>query len=558
MLGKNRGEPTVNTFESVSSQSHHDPTSGKSGFGVHQDSEKDTSDGQTSMLSGQFLLPEQESLFRQSTWQSKIRNLRIVGLTAAAFIVFGTLVDVLVVGNNSRLITIIVVSRALVTMIILVAILMADRWSNPDRGLDYVVVPPLMAISAMTCGMVWVIRGELLLHALTALVLVLVYYLFLPLSLRWSLAVSLAFSVFFLVSVCLCLEIRPDEFVQVVLYMTLVNVLGALVSREHNISMRREFTVAEVQRKVTDDLRNEMTARSTAEQARSESENRFRTLVEMSPNAIVVHRQGQIMYLNPTGQRLMGATNPEELLQQSFIDFVLPPFRQSILERLAQLSQSNESLPATELVVRTLDGLEVPCEVVSAPILYDGLPAVQSIIRDITERKKMQEELTRLATTDPLTGLCNRRLFFERLELEWGRARRHSRPLSILMFDLDHFKNINDIHGHAVGDSVLTCLSGEAQDVLRSEDILGRLGGEEFAVILPETDRSIAETIAERLRKRLAAVTIDAPEGLVRCTVSIGVIQCRLAHESLDVALKRADDALYLAKRSGRNMVCAG
>jgi len=538
----------VNTFESVSSQEPH----------PNQNPGENASAFQTSRVSGQFLIPEQEQSFRQSTWRSQVRNLRIVGLTASAFIVLGTLVDVLVVGNSPSLITIVVISRAVVTAIILTSILMADRWSSPENGLDRVIVPPALAISAMTCGMVWVIRGELLLHALTVLVLILVYYLFLPLSLRWAMAVSLIFSGFFLLSVCLFLVIRTDEFVQVILYVTLVNVLGALVSRERNVSVRREFAAAENQRRVADNLRTEISARTMAERARRESESRFRTLVEMSPNAILVHRNGKILYLNPTGQTLMGATHSEELIDQDFIDFVLPPYRRPILERLAQLSQNHETLPPTELVVRTLCGREVPCEVVSGSILFDGRPAVQSIIRDITERKKMQEELTRLATTDPLTGLCNRRLFFERLELEWGRARRHSRPLSVLMFDLDHFKNINDVHGHAVGDSVLTCLTAEAQDVLRSEDVLGRLGGEEFAVILPETDRSTGETIAERLRRRLAAVNVDAPEGQVRCTVSVGVVQCRLAHESLDVALKRADDALYHAKRSGRNMVCAG
>ena len=513
---------------------------------------------ETSKISGQFLLPRLERSFRRSIRETQLRSLRIVGAAAAAAIIFGTLVDILVVGNDPPTIAIIVLVRAIVAGMILLVIVMADRWSDVERGFDRILVPAVLTLSLMTCGMVRLIRGELLLHSLTALVLILIYYLFLPLSLRWAMAVSLLFSTCFLVSVCRFLAIRSDEFVQVILYLTLVNVLGALVSRERNLSLRREFSVTESQRRIARDLRNEIEARSRAERARMESENRFRTLVEMSPNAILVHRGGTIVYLNPTGQRLMGATDPEQLTGRSFIDFIIAPYRKSILERLSQINQTHEPLPPTELVVRTLAGREVPCEVVSAPILYDGIPAVQSIIRDITERKRMQEELTRLATTDPLTGLNNRRRFFEILEREWARSRRHSRPMSILMFDLDHFKNINDIHGHAVGDSVLVCLTAAAKDVLRSEDILGRLGGEEFAVVLPEADRSTAEAIAERLRQRLGGISVDAPEGTVRCTISVGVIQCRLAHESLDVALKRADDALYRAKRSGRNMVCTG
>jgi len=315
---------------------------------------------ETSKISGQFLLPRLERSFRRSIRETQLRSLRIVGAAAAAAIIFGTLVDILVVGNDPPTIAIIVLVRAIVAGMILLVIVMADRWSDVERGFDRILVPAVLTLSLMTCGMVRLIRGELLLHALTALVLILIYYLFLPLSLRWAMAVSLLFSTCFLVSVCRFLAIRSDEFVQVILYLTLVNVLGALVSRERNLALRREFTVTESQRKIAKDLRNEIEARSRAERARMESENRFRTLVEMSPNAILVHRGGTIVYLNPTGQRLMGATDPEQLTGRSFIDFIIAPYRKSILERLSQINQTHEPLPPAELVVRTLAGREVP------------------------------------------------------------------------------------------------------------------------------------------------------------------------------------------------------
>ncbi len=512
----------------------------------------------TSDFSGEFLDRDLERSFLCSTLSTRIRHLRFVGVTAAVFIVLGIVVDALVVGNDPMLIGSIIAARALVAASIFAAIMAAGSAGRPEGGLDRLIVIPILMISAMTCGIVWAIKGELLLHALTALVLVLVYYLFLPLRLIWAMGISLTFTVGFIASTSVFLDIRPDEFIQVILYLTLANILGALISRERNVTLRREFVVVESERRIADDLRHEVAARTAAERAQAESETRFRSLVELSPDAILVHRSGIILYLNPVGSRLMGAKSPEQLIGQSFFDFILPRYRQPIAERLAMLEHGGDTLPPIELTVRTVDGRERPCEVVSGPILYEGEPAVQSVVRDIAERKQMREELTRLATTDPLTGICNRRRFFERLELEWSRARRHSRPMSILMFDLDHFKKVNDTHGHAVGDSVLKDLCAEADDLLRSEDVLARLGGEEFAVILPEIDRRTAETVAERLRQRLAAVEVTAPEGVVRCTVSIGVIQCRLAHESLDVALKRVDDALYRAKRSGRNLVCSG
>ena len=512
----------------------------------------------TKDFSGELLDRDLERSFLCSTLPSRIRHLRFVGVTAAVFILLGIVIDALVVGNDPKLIGGIIVVRAAVAASIIAALMAAGSAGGPKSSLDRLIVIPILMVSIMTCGIVWAIKGELLLHALTALVLIVIYYLFLPLRLIWAMGVSLIFTVGFIASASIFLDISPDEFFQVILYLTLANILGALVSRERNVTLRREFVIVESERRITDDLRHEVAARTAAEKAQAESETRFRSLVELSPDAILVHRGGTVLYLNPVGSRLMGAENPKQLIGHSFFEFILPRYRQPIIERLARLEYGAEALPPIELTVRTVDGRERPCEVVSGPILYEGEPAVQSVVRDIAERKQMQEELTRLATTDPLTGICNRRRFFERLELEWSRARRHSRPMSILMFDLDHFKRVNDTHGHAVGDSVLKDLCKEADDLLRSEDVLARLGGEEFAVILPEIDRTTAEAVAERLRKRLASVEIAAPEGVVRCTVSIGVIQCRLAHESLDVALKRVDDALYRAKKSGRNLVCSG
>ena len=162
--------------------------------------------------------------------------------------------------------------------------------------------------------------------------------------------------------------------------------------------------------------------------------------------------------------------------------------------------------------------------------------------------------LQTLATIDGLTGLFNRRHFLAVAEAEWNRFLRYHRPVSMLMIDVDHFKSINDRHGHDVGDRVLARVAAICQEHVRASDILGRLGGEEFGLLLPETPETDAAILAERLRLSIGAMCLDAPDGKVTATVSIGISQAREGADTA-VLLKQADVALYEAKRSGRNRV---
>ena len=166
-------------------------------------------------------------------------------------------------------------------------------------------------------------------------------------------------------------------------------------------------------------------------------------------------------------------------------------------------------------------------------------------------------EVRRLATTDFLTGLYNRRHFFEMAEREFQRARRYGQSLCAMMLDLDHFKLVNDTYGHAVGDQVLKEIAECCRNELRGVDVLGRYGGEEFAIMLPEIDLSTAFQVAERLRKSIARKTVDAKRSLLVITVSIGVSAVEDEDLSVEDVIGRADKALYSAKRGGRNRVCS-
>lgn len=165
------------------------------------------------------------------------------------------------------------------------------------------------------------------------------------------------------------------------------------------------------------------------------------------------------------------------------------------------------------------------------------------------------EIVFRMAITDGLTNLCNRKQLDTLLTEEIPRAQRHGRDLSLLMFDIDHFKSVNDTYGHLTGDSVLRNLSSILQKRLRPNDKLGRYGGEEFCAILPETSLSSAAIIADELRTMVGAHPFNAEGKDIRVTVSIGV-GCLRPDMTMEQLYKAADDKLYQAKRTGRNKVC--
>ncbi|MRR08727.1 PAS domain S-box protein [bacterium] len=208
-----------------------------------------------------------------------------------------------------------------------------------------------------------------------------------------------------------------------------------------------------------------------------------------------------------------------------------------------------------DVFVRKDDQL-FPVHIMVTPMVEDGQRVgVEVVFRDIAKRKAMEAELLRLATTDPLTNVANRRRFMEQLEMELARVRRFGKPATFLMLDIDHFKDVNDGYGHAVGDAVLKHFSALAQERLRRIDLFGRLGGEEFGVLLPGTEMAGAHEFAERLRHQVAETPCMTDKGPVKYTVSIGIADFDPKDPDPDQILARADVALYRAKEGGRNRV---
>lgn len=177
----------------------------------------------------------------------------------------------------------------------------------------------------------------------------------------------------------------------------------------------------------------------------------------------------------------------------------------------------------------------------------------RKLLIEIAERKRAEASLAKAAGTDPLTGLANRRAALEHLKYLMARHRREGESFAILLCDLDRFKRINDVFGHDAGDAALVGVAGALTDALRDQDMSARWGGEEFLVVLPDTDIEGGLLVAEKIRARLAGEVFSAAGKMIRLTVSVGVSVYR--GEGVDLAIKAADEALYAAKSAGRNRV---
>lgn len=247
----------------------------------------------------------------------------------------------------------------------------------------------------------------------------------------------------------------------------------------------------------------------------------------------------------------------EELMGLSFQDITHPDDLEEDLQYVKQMLTGKQESYQMEKRYFHKDG-SVIYILLSVSLVRDNNQRPQffiSQIQNITERKLLEDELVRQATIDSLTGVNNRRRFCDLASREIFRGGRYSEPLVLIMFDIDHFKNVNDTFGHSVGDAALQRMAEVCCKSLRGVDIFGRIGGEEFCGLLVKTDAHIGYQVADRVRKAVENIILATDKGLVRFTVSIGGIAFTGNELSLDDRLKQADEALYKAKSSGRNRV---
>lgn len=293
------------------------------------------------------------------------------------------------------------------------------------------------------------------------------------------------------------------------------------------------------------------------EQNLLKNEQRLRAVLEILPYPIYIARRSdsQLLFVNRKTCLLLQQT-ASQLLRSHSVDFFVDSQER---DNLRLLLDTISDIRDIEINMKTGQGHTFTAEIAAIAMDYDNTPAILVALNDISQRKQLENELFHQASTDMLTGINNRRYFMTLADQELRRTHRFSRPLAAMMIDIDHFKPINDQHGHAMGDSVLQGVVKRILESLRQSDQCGRLGGEEFAVLLPETTLAAATLVAERMRQHLAERPLIATGGgvaaTIPCTISIGVTQLKAEDGSVDQFLNRADKALYLAKSNGRNRV---
>ena len=322
------------------------------------------------------------------------------------------------------------------------------------------------------------------------------------------------------------------------------------------VSVRTDITAVKEAQHVLERSRDEL---EQLVQIRSgelaEREEVLRSITNAAQDAVMmIDSAGRVTYWNPAAEHMFGFAEAE-VVGKDLHDLIVP---ERYLERahagFSRFAASGEG-PAvgrtTTLRAKHRSGDEFPVDVSLSAIKLRGQWNAVGIVRNATERVQTEERLKQLATTDALTGICNRRHFDEVLASEINRAARFSSPLSLILFDIDHFKRVNDTFGHQAGDRVLTQLAVTVGNSIRTVDLFARWGGEEFVVMLPGSDLDAGRLLAEKLRMALEKQPFS-DVGQVTC--SFGVAEYAPG-DNADALIKKVDRCLYHAKASGRNRV---
>jgi len=270
-----------------------------------------------------------------------------------------------------------------------------------------------------------------------------------------------------------------------------------------------------------------------------------------------VDREGCCTFINPAALAILGFSKEEVLGKNQHVVFHQhrkdgSPYPEEQCP-ISQTLRDGIRRGVEDAFIRK-NGEIFPVQLTVTPMHENGqIIGVEAVFQDIAQRKEMEEELIRLATTDPLTGVDNRRHFIEQMEEELAHFIRFKFPAAFLMVDIDHFKSVNDTYGHATGDFVLRHFTELAKQRLRRVDQFGRLGGEEFGILLPGTDAAGAMLFAERFRNYVADTPAQGESGEITITISIGIAMFEEGDAAADSIMARADLALYRAKADGRN-----
>jgi diguanylate cyclase (GGDEF)-like protein/PAS domain S-box-containing protein len=327
------------------------------------------------------------------------------------------------------------------------------------------------------------------------------------------------------------------------------DVLAFLVN--NTITELGTFVAANERRAEEDRLRLERIVLQRTSELQ-QSEDNFRTLLATAPVPILLIGWGdeRIRFCNERAADLFETTVSE--MSGAIMPRLYPD--DDMHRRFRETLERDQRIDAAGVEIRT-PRRSCFYSLLNARLLTSGGEQLAMLtLTDVTEQKRIEDQLRALATTDALTGTLTRRHFFDLAELEWARSTRHRHPLCVALLDVDHFKTVNDRFGHGTGDEALRLVAETVRSGLRRHDLLGRYGGDELALLFPETPLEGAKQVSDRIRRAIAEIPLIRGDQPVRLTISAGIVE-RRPDESLEAACQRADAALYEAKDAGRDCV---
>jgi diguanylate cyclase (GGDEF)-like protein/PAS domain S-box-containing protein len=297
----------------------------------------------------------------------------------------------------------------------------------------------------------------------------------------------------------------------------------------------------------------DLTERKRSEASLRAAEERYRKLIEISPDAIFLTRGRRCIFANTAAMRLLGAESIEQVLQPPFISFIHPDSRHKVAERARMLDEGEHYVPRIEEKFIRLDGAVIDVDVQAASFVDGDQPTRLVVARDITQDKQYQHQLEQHANFDPLTRLANRNLFHDRLQQAMANTDRTGHATVIAFIDLDNFKLINDMLGHDVGDQLLVAIADCLRSCVRDQDTVARYGGDEFILVLNESgdEASLAAWISRLVHRLSRPFPIAGHQMFVTC--SMGLSSYPRDGTDVQTLLKNADAAMYQAKAAGRN-----
>lgn len=297
----------------------------------------------------------------------------------------------------------------------------------------------------------------------------------------------------------------------------------------------------------------DITARKQFERSLIEAQERYRQVVELSPNAIFIVKGKYCVLANQAALKLLGATDPADILAIPFMCFIHPDYHELVHERIRLLESAYANVPAVEEKYIRLDGTVIDVEVTAAAFVDNGEPARLVIVHDITEANRYKQQLERQANYDQMTGLANRNLLHDRINQSLAIANRYRVNCAVCFLDLDNFKFINDTLGHDIGDQLLIAVAVRLKSCMRVEDTVARYGGDEFVLVINDCgDQASLEALANAMIQDLSRpLSICGHQIFVTC--SIGLSMYPRDGPDRHTLLKNADTAMYRAKAEGRN-----